>query len=588
MFNRNKLPGYGIFTRLIATFLIVMIPIYLLGILMYHWSLQTVKNEIEESTTAQVAFYLQRLEEEIERMKILQYDCLNDQHLQRLAIRSPVLSYYETVESMLQLQQRLITIKNSSAYILDVSVHIPAIGKTITANTAVNPFNQTHFEQIRVPADMRGAQIILFEDRLFMSTLQQDRYAGNNPLYLIDIELDRQVFEQALEQFNLYDDSASFLAGLSNELVIASQSGEQEFLLESPGGHSSLSGEDGVVYSRVNDRKYYFVYVKSAYLDMVLLRYIPQELVLTPIQNFYIWVWGFSCAALLIIIVFSFSTYRLIHKPLLELVRAFRQVENGDLGASISIDNKNEFGYLYRRFNHMVANLSTLIDQVYKQEILTQRAELKQLQSQINPHFLYNSLFMINTMARIGDDNLIPFTKHLGEYFRFVTKNGEDFIPLQEEVEHSRTYTEIQVMRYSRRLQVHFEQCPREYAQLKVPRLIIQPVVENAFQYAVEKQKNGSVIRISFAPDDEGIRVVVEDNGSGLSEERLAELIGLMKDDDGQAQATGLLNVHRRLRLIYGAKGGLFLEKSELGGMKATLRIGLERECEYVSPVDRG
>jgi two-component system sensor histidine kinase YesM len=130
-------------------------------------------------------------------------------------------------------------------------------------------------------------------------------------------------------------------------------------------------------------------------------------------------------------LIYSFSAYKFIHKPLLELVRAFHKVESGDLQVSINHDSDNEFGYLYKRFNDMVKNLNMLIDQVYNQKILMQRAELKQLQSQINPHFLYNSLFMINTMARIGDDNLITFTKYLGEYFRFVTRNSSDNKPLQ-------------------------------------------------------------------------------------------------------------------------------------------------------------
>ncbi|MGB8453897.1 MAG: histidine kinase [Anaerocolumna sp.] len=94
----------------------------------------------------------------------------------------------------------------------------------------------------------------------------------------------------------------------------------------------------------------------------------------------------------------------------------------------------------------MVRNLKRLIDPVYNQKILMQRAELKQLQSQINPHFLYNSLFAMNTMARIGDENLILFTKYLGEYFRFITRNTLDYILPIDEINHAKVYTDIQLL----------------------------------------------------------------------------------------------------------------------------------------------
>ena len=114
--NKVKL-GNSIFSRLLITFLIIMIPIYMLSIYMYRWGSHTVKNEISKSAITQASFYLEELEKEIERIKILQYDCLNDEYLNKLAIRWEVMDIYDTMESIRQLQLRLITIKNSSTYI---------------------------------------------------------------------------------------------------------------------------------------------------------------------------------------------------------------------------------------------------------------------------------------------------------------------------------------------------------------------------------------------------------------------------------------------------------------------------------------
>ncbi|PIB49060.1 hypothetical protein AOA60_29080, partial [Pseudomonas sp. 2822-17] len=119
--------------------------------------------------------------------------------------------------------------------------------------------------------------------------------------------------------------------------------------------------------------------------------------------------------------------------------------EKGGLDQPIEHSKKDEFGFLYDRYNKMMRRLKVLIDQDYKQKMMMQKAELKQLQSQINPHFLYNSFFILNSLAKIEDTERIElFTNMLGEYFRFITKNGESEVPLVDEIKHARTYTEIQ------------------------------------------------------------------------------------------------------------------------------------------------
>lgn len=551
--------------------MLVMIPIYMLGIYIYNWGLETVKDEIFKSTKAQVSFYLDRLQEEVERIKILQYDCLNDEDLQKLAIRYSIMDNYEVVNSILRLHQRLVTIKNSSSYVQNVSAHIPPIQKTISANIITNPVEMEKFERVRVPYDALGAQIVHFQDRLYLTTLQEARFFSKNPLYSVEIELNKQAFEEALGQFNTYPGSGSFLISLSNGSVLNNQAeghtlSPENFLTDY---HKASNSDFG--YCAINGTKYYYIYVKSDYLNMTLLRYIPQELVLTPIKDFYIWVWIFSIAALVIIVGFSLSAYRLIHMPLLKLVRAFQKVEKGNLQVAIDSDSNNEFGYLYNRFNAMVKNLDMLIDQAYRQKILMQRAELKHLQSQINPHFLYNSFFMINMMARIGDDNLVPFTKHLGEYFRFITRNDSDNISLLEEVNHARNYTDIQLMRFSRRLEVRFADCPEEFSRMNVPRLIVQPVIENAFEHAVERKKNNGIIVVDFVACEDRLNIIVEDNGGDITNEKLQDLQKRLEDDGDDVNITGLINIHRRIRLVYGDQCGLKVERSSLGGLKVVM-----------------
>lgn len=548
-----------------------IVLIIFLGIYLYNWSLNTVKNEIINSSTAQVSFYLTSLEEEIERIKILQHESLTDEYLGKLAVRYSIMDEYEIMESMRKLHQRLVTIHNSSSYTSNVSAHILPIQKTISSTATVSPIDMDKFDQIRVPAGETGAQLVQYKNNLYITTLHTEN-AGLPQKYMIEIELDTTAFQEALGQFHTYDNSGSFLIDLTHDIVISGKGNDANVRLQdlAENYHELKSGN--VTYSNINGQKMYVVSVKSDYLNMLLLRYIPQELIFVPLRDFYIWLWVFTGAGAMIMLFYSIYTYNLIHKPMRKLVGSFRHVESGNFNVSIHVNSKNEFGYLYQGFNSMVQNVSALIEQVYKQKILNQRAELKQLQSQISPHFLYNSLFLINTMAKLGDDNLIPFTKLLGDYFQFITRNASDFLPLREEVEHARTYSEIQFMRFPSRLTIQFEDLPDEVKEIQVPRLILQPILENAFKYAVEQTKVKGLITMRFQQDDHALRIIVEDNGTDLSESKLSALQKLL-NDTSNIETSGLINIHRRLRLIYGDGHGLFLERSAMGGLKVTLQL---------------
>ncbi|WP_024831725.1 sensor histidine kinase [Ruminiclostridium josui] len=570
----------SIFSRLVITFLIIIIPLYGLGIYIYNSGLRTIKSEISKSTIAQASFYLESLEKEIERIKILQYDCLNDEQLNKLAIRWEIMNEYEISQTLLQLKQRLVAIKNSSIYVNDVKVHILPINKTVSSNNGVDDIHIDEYNDIFVPTGLKGAQIINYNGQLYLSTFQ--KYSGSTkPLFTIDIELNQDALKHALAQFNTYTGSGSILITRTNIITSKSKEDNSQFI-QSILLSMNEQEKDGTILTNIGNEKYYVVHTNSPYLNMTLLRYFPQEFILKPIVNFKIWAWVFSIAAILIIIIYSLSTYKFMHQPLNELVKAFRKVENGDLKVTINHDSNNEFGYLFKSFNDMVKNLNMLIDQVYNQKILMQKAELKHLQSQINPHFLYNSFFMINTMARIGDENLVPFTKHLGEYFRFVTRNSMDNIPLEEEINHAKVYTEIQLMRFSKRLQIHFGECPPMYKDLKVPRLILQPIIENAFEHGLEKKKNGGLLLVNFEGNENELRIIVEDNGCDITDNELEKLQDLLEDNEKEIETTGTLNIHRRIRLVFGEESGLIISRSVIGGLKAVLKIVLQKERKNV------
>ncbi|MFS0838347.1 sensor histidine kinase [Paenibacillus sp. 1P03SA] len=254
-------------------------------------------------------------------------------------------------------------------------------------------------------------------------------------------------------------------------------------------------------------------------------------------------------------------------------MQSFRRVQQNRLEL-IPVDRGNdEFGYLYHAFNQTIHSLRELIEQNYEQQIRSQRSELKRLQSQINPHFLYNCFFVLCRLIKSEHkEKAYQFCLYIGDYFHFITRNDEDEIPLSLEINHSRTYVDMQKVCYGDRIGAVFEV---EEFDTRVPRLILQPIIENAYKHALGSTPGAGMLRIWSRRDAKGIVIYVEDNGTTLTDEELDKLRKRLADGGRELEeTTGLVNVHRRIQLRYGAGYGITVDRSELGGLKAGIHIG--------------
>lgn len=564
-----------IFIRLIATFLLIMIPIFLVGIYLYHWNIRTASNDISKSAISQISYYLNDLENEVERIKLLQFNVVEDSDLNKLAIVWETLDNIERTEKINAVLYRVFTLQNSSKYIKNVNVHIRTISKSISSQSGPGAFNAERYREIRSEFGKPGSQLIKWNGGLYLSASKPSGSKDGEPLFVVEIELDPLKLQEDLAQFNTYPDSGTLL--ISNRNGYALGSGQLGGLkVDEASADRALSpiaaGRSDTV--EVEGRRYFVSRADSDTLDMTIYRLIPEKIIHKPLDKFYRWAWLFAVGAIAIIFIYGLSTYRFIHKPLLKLIKGFRRLENGDMELAIVHGSNDEFRYIYARFNQMVVNLRTLIDQAYKQKIMAQRAELKQLQSQINPHFLYNSFFLLHSMAQIGDVERIElFTSQLGEYFQFVTRNASDEVTLKQEIHHARMYTEIQQFRFSRRVKVQFDDLPPELEEVKVPRLIVQPIIENAFEHSLEKLERGGLIAVRFESSETEARIVVEDNGNRLIQEEIDRIADSLASADENSETTGIVNIHRRIVITFGEGYGVQLTRGEWGGLKATIRV---------------
>lgn len=563
----------SLFTRITVTFIAILLPLYILGIFIYNSAMESVRTEIKSSMVSQVTFYTNGLEEEVKRLRSLQFDLINDLYLNRLAAIPKAMNSIEKVQAILILQNRLEAIRSSSLYISNFIVYIPSIDRIVTDRHVdemdtekFKALNRLYKQDEMVTYD-NGTPVILVESPYM------DNDTGE-PMYILDIELDKQAFRDALYQFDKYPGSGSFLINTKASQNIAtaniSETVENQII------ENIKNGGQGIVPVESNNKTSMgmYIYTASEPLGMTLCMYVPEEVVFKPIKQYQVWFYIFTLAAVAVIGSFSFSMYRFIHKPLIELVNAFGKVEEGDLGLSIEHHHKDEFRYLYRRFNAMVENLGNLIKQVYTMKILTQKAELKQLQSQINPHFLYNSFFILHRRIKGGDyDNAITFSQQLGNYFRFITRSADDEVPLEREVEHARIYSDIQIIRFSSRISADFEPLPEDCKNIIVPRLILQPIIENAFEHGLENKTGGGILHIGFAKGDGHVTIIMEDNGEDLKDAEIERLKTILAGEDSSAESTGIINIHRRLQLKFGMDYGISVSRSPLGGFRAELRI---------------
>ena len=290
---------------------------------------------------------------------------------------------------------------------------------------------------------------------------------------------------------------------------------------------------------------------------------------------------GLVCVLVCVFIsaLVSLPLSRQIAAPLEKLMAAFGRVQQDKLETQLPVDRQDEFGQLADRFNHMVHALS-----VNRQELLTNQQELNQaqirmLQAQLNPHFLCNTL---DTMKWISKINKVPqvamMATNLADILRFCI-SAEEFVPLYREMEILHRYIEIQKLRLSD--DFSFSECiPEELYDCMVPKMILQPIVENAILHGIDGQ-SGSTIRICARVADGLLQIDVTDNGRGFPQEMLGQPYGR---DKGLAKGhLGLYNVDMILRRNYGEHCGLFLDCGEGGvGAKvtATLPISYEEEHE--------
>ena len=272
---------------------------------------------------------------------------------------------------------------------------------------------------------------------------------------------------------------------------------------------------------------------------------------------------------------------RSIEKPILYLQRQMDLVERGTMNAYFEREAKDEIYYLGNSYNRMLDEINQLIERIYEEQRQKRKTELQVLQGQIKPHFLYNTLDNVKWMAkRHGAEDIAKTITALSTFFRVFLSDGDEHITLEQEFKHTRSYLDIQQIRYNQLLtyELSLDEAVRDF---KVVKIIVQPLVENAIYHGIKNKKRSGRIAVDGARDGDRVLIRVTDDGVGMDAPTL-EALRASLDSSVRDGHYGLHNIRERLRLAYGDGGAVSIESVRGEGTTVTLAIPYEEDGNRV------
>ncbi|WNR44057.1 cache domain-containing sensor histidine kinase [Paenibacillus roseipurpureus] len=332
---------------------------------------------------------------------------------------------------------------------------------------------------------------------------------------------------------------------------------------------------------------------KSDYTKMTVEAQIPVAPLQRQANELSQYTLFVSVVAIIAAILIAILAADRLVKPIRYLQRKMRQVQQGDFNVRAEVTTYDEIGHLTEGFNHMVIDIERLVKEVYETKWRERDAELAALQSQLNPHFMYNTLETINMLAiQEGTQQISGVATNLGRLLRYTVDKRQVRVTLEDELRFVEAYLEIQSLREGHRLRTELH-VDTSFSSALVPKLILQPLVENAIEHAMGSDV--VTVRVQATVDGDDLLLIVEDNGRGMEETKLQALYKRMtqsKDSNGDTgygsprfggnnHGYALRNLHQRLQLLYGEQYGVSMTSTAGAGARFQLRMPFEWEEQH-------
>jgi sensor histidine kinase YesM len=562
-----------VYRRLILSVLLVVTVFILLGFWGLNSNKNAMKREIEKDVWASSNYYVTQLETDFETLIGLQLNFVNNQDLMELIVARDILTPYQFTEKVKKVSNQLLNIRQLYQLVDSSMIYIPGQNSIISATP---PYYAQASDEIWL--DHRMVSIFSpGDDNIYLVGSHPVRYSeSENQKYMFQtcIKITRQRLETTLLTMQqhengsviLLDENRQVLAavGQAGDKLIQDCLGELELQMKSDQYEGSFEFD-----SDVNQLAVYSI---SEAHDFGVIYTIPTQSIYEPLNIYTVQI--FALALLSIVLLFAYAQFirKVFLRPMTLILNAFEKTKG--LNDRIESHDTDEFQYLYTQYNNMVERMDRLIREVYESKYRLSMAQFQQLQYQIRPHFLYNSIYTIYRMAKYdGNEGIASFVQHLGRYYQYIAKLSNDKILLSEEIGHVIDYLKIQELRFSNKIEINIQDIPEEIEGIYIIPLVLHPLVENIFEHAIKSIEDKAQIDILFSYEESIFTMEVRDNGPGMPETELHALQNILDSEDIPDEMHGLINTNYRLRISFGQNSGVRVANLDGKGFSSKIVI---------------
>lgn len=539
------------FIRLLLITVAVVLVFYAIGLYLNSTAIDNVRDGLQDALNMEAQYIAGEIEREIENLMVFQQELASDDLLLRYVLTNSILSDYQRLEAVKSISNQLWRITRFSSIVETARIHFACLDKTIAADKNIyDMLDADAWASFSAYVGPLPFHVLEWDRQIFLLYTKTERRV---PSFIIEVGISP---EKLLEKLSLMrsNDTVAMLLVHEDGTPFVSTQGAAEL-------NSGLVKEKKEY--RYQGSAYLVAEANLPALQLKLRCFSSMNAAMEPMLRHNMWIWGLTLlAGLLLAVYLAYYRVYILH-PLNTIFESVRRAEET---GQFTIGRPNaDFDDIYVQFTGMVEKIEDLAKRVYEERFRAQRAELRQLQMQINPHFFYNTLFMVYRMAQAeGNDDIARVCLDLSNYYRYITKMPEHDVPLKDEVAHIRQYLDIQSIRFAPRITIHMDELPGEIENEKIPPLMLQPVVENAFVHGLKHCTSGGLVEIHYQYTDTWYRVIVYDNGGSMDEAAVEELNRRLKCGDLE-DGSALQNLRRRMELRNGGKSELRLESYQQG-----------------------
>jgi two-component system, sensor histidine kinase YesM len=564
---------------LFGGFIFLLIPSLLISFIANYYSMTSARDVVIHSYENYMTLLDKQLDDRLDRFQSLVQVLLTDSSINY--INEYPLDDADRIQGYVKTLQQLQFLTYSNEFEGEITVYLKNKNRILTSRLGVAPLDKKDPALLITNVSADNGRWYVTE------SAQTSTGAGKRLTYILNpnssvndtntvakIDVNTSSIQRFLLSLDIPGGGGGFLIDGKENII----EGGNPYGVNVPDIEHLVNQGSGEAVIDYKGRKFQILTGKSATTGLKLVMYFPQDLMAQSIFSIRNWLIVATALSVLLSIVFTFFTYKNLLMPIQKLIGGMRRVSTGDLKTRIPEDVKEDFGFAFHQFNSMTGRIEQLVNEVYVEKIKNQQAHLDFLQSQMNPHFLYNCLYTVYHLINSDDKQAAGnMTLYLGDYFRLATRMKKETVSVREEMKMIETYINIQKVRYPEKIGFHVAM-DESIMNVMIPRLIIQPIVENAIIHGLEKANRNGSIWVAGVICDDGIRITVEDDGRGIDEDKMIELQRSLATEDDNTPGYGLINTHRRIRLSYGPLSGLHIERREPSGVRVTMILQRKEE----------